>query len=127
MHMANNLPLEMKVAAISMLAEGSSVRSIERIIGVHRDTILRLMVRVGEACADDSDNTLRNLNCRRIEVDEIWGFVAKKNKNVNEEDNWSKIGDQYTFVALDSDSKLIPCYKIGKRTVETTQDFIDDL
>jgi IS1 family transposase len=53
--------------------------------------------------------------------------VAKKNKNVTEDDNWSKIGDQYTFVALDSDSQLIPCYKIGKRTVETTQEFIDDL
>jgi len=66
------------------------------------------MERVGKACASFSDHTLRNLDCRRIEIDEIWGFVAKKKKNVGEKDCWSKIGDQYTFVALDAESKLIP-------------------
>ena len=125
--MANNLKLEKKVAAISMLVEGLSVRSTERVTGVHRDTILRLMVRVGEACATFSNDTLHDLDCKRIEIDEIWGFVAKKNKNVTADDPWSKIGDQYTFVALDSDTKLIPSYKVGKRTAETTQAFIDDL
>jgi IS1 family transposase len=97
------------------------------VTGVHRDTIIRLTERIGKACASFSDHTLRNLDCGRIEVDEIWGFVAKKNKNVTAEDNWSKIGDQYTFVALDAENKLIPCYKIGKRTTETTQEFINDL
>jgi len=125
--MANILKLEKQVAAISMLAEGSSVRSTERVTGIHRDTIIRLMQRVGESCADFSDKTLRDLNCKRIEVDEIWGFVGKKNKNVTDEDNPLEVGDQYTFVALDAESKLIPCYKVGKRTAETTQDFIDDL
>jgi IS1 family transposase len=125
--MANILKLEKQVAAISMLAEGSSVRSTERVTGIHRDTIIRLMQRVGESCADFSDKTLRDLNCKRIEVDEIWGFVGKKNKNIDAGDNPSEVGDQYTFVALDAESKLIPSYLVGKRTAETTVAFIDDL
>jgi len=125
--MANILKLEKQVAAISMLAEGSSVRSTERVTGIHRDTIIRLMLRVGETCATFSDKTLRDLNCNRIEVDEIWGFVAKKNKNIEQSDNAREVGDQYTFVALDAESKLIPCYRVGKRTAETTARFIDDL
>ena|ERR1051326_2768408 len=85
--MANILKLEKQVAAISMLAEGSSVRSTERVTGIHRDTIIRLMLRVGETCAAFSDKTLRDLNCNRIEVDEIWGFVGKKNKHIDQDDN----------------------------------------
>jgi IS1 family transposase len=125
--MANVLKKDKQVAALSMLLEGSSVRSTERITGVHRDTILRLMVRVAGACADFSNRTMRDLNCNRLEVDEIWAFVAKKSKNVRESDDWSRIGDQYTFVALDPETKLIPSYKVGKRTAYTTMEFIDDL
>lgn len=125
--MANVLKRDKKVAVITQLLEGSSVRSAERITGVHRDTILRLMVRVAGAAAAFSDATLRGLDCSRIEVDEIWAFVAKKNKNVVESDDWREVGDQYTFVALDPESKLIPCYRVGKRNVQTTQAFIDDL
>lgn len=125
--MANVLRRDKQVVAISMLLEGSSVRSTERITGVHRDTILRLMVRVGEGCARFSRETLVDLNCRRIEVDEIWAFVAKKNKNVVESDEWAKVGDQYTFVAIDPETKLIPSYLVGKRTAYTAMQFIDDL
>ena len=74
--MANVLKKDKQTAVISLLLEGNSVRSTERLTGVHRDTILRLMVRVGTACADFSDHMLRNLECERIEVDEIWAFVA---------------------------------------------------
>jgi len=125
--MANVLKKDKQAAVISMLVEGTSVRSIERVTGVHRDTILRLMVRVANGCADYSNRTLRNLDCERIEVDEIWAYVAKKQKNVEATDVWSRVGDQYTFVALDPESKLIPCWRTGKRTAETTQDFIFDL
>src|SRR5207247_7708329 len=76
--MANVLKLEKQVAVIGMLVEGASVRSIERMTGVHRDTILRLMVRVAESAAAFSDATLRDLDCHRIECDEIWAYVAKK-------------------------------------------------
>jgi len=125
--MANVLKRDKQVAVISMLLEGSSVRSAERITGVHRDTILRLMVKVGEAAGRFSRETLVDLPCKRIEVDEIWAFVAKKNKNVVESDEWAKVGDQYTFVALDPETKLIPAYLVGKRTSYTTMQFIDDL
>lgn len=79
--MANNLTHEKKVAIISMLCEGASIRAIERIIGVHGDTIGRLALRVGIACKAITDEKLRGLNCQQIEVDEIWGFVGAKQRN----------------------------------------------
>ena len=91
--MANVLKAEKQVAVISALVEGASVRSVERMTGVHRDTILRLMVRVSQAATRFSDATLRGLNCQRIEVDEIWAYVAKKQRNVGPTDDRSRIGD----------------------------------
>jgi len=125
--MANTLKLDKQVAVISALVEGASVRSIERMTGVHRDTILRLMVRVANGCAAFSDQTLRNLDCDRIEMDEIWAYVAKKQRRVSDDDNRRLVGDQYTFVALDPDSKLIPSWLVGKRTADTTYAFVSDL
>src|SRR2546421_10175675 len=110
--MANNLESEKKVLAISMLAEGSSIRSIERITGIHRDTIMRLGVRVGEACAKIQDDKFRGLNCRQIECDEIWGFVGAKRKIAA---SVGAYGDVWTFIGLDSESKLIPSFIVGKR------------
>ena len=78
--MSNTLKTEMKVLAVSMLAEGSSIRAIERITGVHRDTIMRLGVRVGEGCAKIQDEKMRKVQSRNIQIDEIWGFVGKKKK-----------------------------------------------
>ena len=125
--MANVLKVEKQVAVISALVEGTSVRSIERMTGVHRDTILRLMVRVAEAAAAFSDATLKDLDCQRIECDEIWAYVAKKQRNVEWNDDRTRVGDQYTFVALDADSKLIPCWRVGKRGAQTAVDFMLDL
>src|SRR2546426_3149311 len=125
--MANVLKLEKQVAVVSGLVEGASVRSIERMTGVHRDTILRLMIRVADACATFSDATLRDLDCKRIECDEIWAYVAKKQRNVEADDDRSRVGDQYTFVALDADSKLIPTWRVGKRGAATAYDFMLDL
>jgi hypothetical protein len=81
--MANELKSETKVLAVSMLAEGNSIRSIERMTGVHRDTIMRLGVRVGEGCKRIMDEKLRNLNCGLIEVDEVWGFIGMKQKTAH--------------------------------------------
>src|SRR5262245_42086868 len=125
--MANGLKLEKQVAVIAALVEGASVRSIERMTGVHRDTILRLMVRAAKSAAAYSDRTLRDLECRRLELDEIWAYVAKQQRNVDLDDDWARVGDQYTFVALDPETKLIPCWLTGKRTAETTLDFVLDL
>src|SRR5580765_6968199 len=104
--MANVLNTDKQIAVISMLAEGSSIRSIERITGIHRDTIMRLGVRVGEGCAKLHDEKMRGLKCKLIEVDEIWGFIGKKKKNTKA---WETgVGDVWTFIALDGDTKLIP-------------------
>src|SRR5438128_7619545 len=103
--MSNILPSEKQVAVVSALAEGNSIRSIERITGIHRDTIMRLGVRVGQASAKIADEKMRDLKCKNIEVDEIWGFIGKKRKHATARDMVTGIGDVWTFIALDSDTK----------------------
>ena len=110
-----------------MLAEGSSIRSIERITQVHRDTIMRLGVRVGEACAKIHNEKMKGLDSRHIEIDEIWGFIGKKRKNTKAWDFQQGLGDAWTFIALDSDTKLIPSFLVGQRTVIYAKTFLDDL
>src|SRR5271169_5328998 len=122
--MANELKTETKVLAVSMLAEGNSIRSIERITGVHRDTVMRLGVRVGTACAKIQDEKMRRLNCAQIEVDEIWGFIGAKRKNA---DRAGAYGDVWTFIALDPTTKLIPAFIVGKRDRYHTMAFMEDL
>src|SRR5258707_11068486 len=80
MDMANVLSTDKQTAVISALAEGSSIRSIERITGVHRDTIMRLGVRVGEGCARLLDRKMQNLPCKHLQFDELWGFIGKKQR-----------------------------------------------
>ena len=81
--MANELKTEKKTQAVSLLCEGVSIRAIERITGIHRDTVMRLGVRVGTACAKIADEKMRGLKCKNVEIDEIWGFVGAKNKNAS--------------------------------------------
>jgi IS1 family transposase len=123
----NILKTEKQEMVIKELVEGSSIRSIERMTGVHRDTIMRLMVGVGSTCEKIMDTTMRNLPCKDIEVDELWSFVGKKQRHVGLDDDPSRVGDFYTFVALDPETKLIPAYKVGKRDLPTAQAFISDL
>jgi IS1 family transposase len=123
----NKLGLDKQTAIISALVEGNSIRSVERMSGVHRDTVMRLGVRVGNACEKIMDEKMHNLACKHIQVDEIWAYVGKKQRWVKEEDDPSKVGDFYTWVAIDSDTKLIPSFKVGKRDAETAHAFIDDL
>jgi IS1 family transposase len=123
----NILKTDKQEMAIAALVEGSSIRSVERMIGIHRDTIMRLMVRVGQNCEKILDATMNNLTCKNIQVDEIWGYVGKKQRHLTEDDNSSEMGDQWVFVALDADSKLIPSYIVGKRSADNAQAFIKDL
>jgi IS1 family transposase len=123
--MANILPFEKKVLAISMLAEGSSIRSIERVTGIHRDTIMRLGMRIGKACEVIHDEKMRDLKCKLIECDEIWGFIGKKKKHVVAAD--SGMGDVWTFIGIDVESKLIPSYLVGKRDAYHANSFMADL
>src|SRR5581483_7945795 len=108
------------------LTEGNSIRSIERMTGIHRDTIMRLLVSTGNRCAQIMDETMWNLPCKRVQCDEIWTFVGKKARNKRDDDP-EEVGDQWVFVALDADSKLIPSFVVGKRTMETTTAFLHDL
>ncbi len=112
--------------AIKCLLEGCSIRSTERLTGIHRDTILNLLVLAGEKCAKVLDITMRNIKSDFIQSDEIWCFVQKKQKRCRKEDP-IEFGDAWVFVAIDPVTKLIPCYTVGKRSAGTTKAFIDDL
>jgi IS1 family transposase len=124
--MANILAKDKQIAVVSALAEGSSIRSIERMTGVHRDTIMRLGVKVGEGCATVLDKKIRNLSCSNLQVDEIWGFIGKKERHLREEDN-PELGDVWTFCAIDADTKLVPSFKVGKRTATIANAFVSDV
>jgi IS1 family transposase len=120
------VPEDKALLAIQLLLEGSSVRTTERVTQLHRDTILRLLEVAGERCAKVMDEKMRNLRCQRIQGDELWCFVGKKQRNVKVED-LPELGDAWVFVALDADSKLIPAYTVGKRNRETTYKFLNTL
>lgn len=120
------VPEDKALLAIQLLIEGTSVRSAERITGLHRDTIIRLLVLAGERCIQFMDAAMRDLRCVRIQSDEIWTFVGKKQRNVRDEDSEEK-GDAWVFVAIDPDTKLIPAFMVGKRDRRTTNLFLLDL
>jgi len=122
----NILPAEKQTAIIAALTEGCSIRATERLTGVHRDTIMRLAVKIGEGCAMLHHGMMRDLQVGRIELDEIWSYVGKKQRKVTPEDD-DMCGDQYTFIALAGAAKAIITYRTGKRNGENTQKFCDDL
>ena len=111
--------------ALSMMLEGMSIRAISRITGLHKNTILSLMFTAAENCTHVM-NTIRNLRPNYLQADEVWCYVGKKAKHVRKSDS-SEIGDQWVFVALDAETKLVPCFEIGKRTKETTLCFLSNL
>lgn len=125
--MGNILPREKQIAAIHALCEGTSIRAIERMTGVHRDTVMRLGVRVGEACARLHDETMRDLPCTHIQADEIWGFVGKKQRNATAEEQAAGFGDVWTFVGFDPATKLAASFVVGKRDYLHTQRFVADM
>lgn len=123
----NILRREKQEAAIAALVEGTSIRSVERMTGIHRDTIMRLGYRVGQGCANLMDFHMRHLKCQAMELDEIWCYVGKKQRRLQVTDNREELGDQWVFVALDADTKLIPSFLTGKRTAANAQAFLADL
>ncbi len=124
--MPNILKKDKQIAIISGLAEGMSMRALSRVTGVHQDTICRLAVRVGQGCARLLDERLRNLECHYLEFDEIWGFIGKKEKHRRETDD-PKLGDVWTFCAIDAETKLVPSFKVGKRDHFTANAFVSDV
>ena len=126
--MAYVLTREESLSVLHLLVEGNSLRSIQRLTGVHRDTVARLMVRVGARLRDVMDRRFRNLELDHLQCDEIWTFVRKKQGQLTPEERADPaLGDQYLYIALDETTKLVPSFAIGKRTVATTELFMDDL
>lgn len=125
---ANVLSHEEQLSVLHLLVEGTSLRSVTRLTGVHRGTVARLMVRAGTRLRGLMDRRLRNLTLSHLQCDEIWTFVLKKQGRLQEAEACDeKIGDQYLFVALDHRTKLIPSFALGKRTSAVAQRFLDDL
>jgi hypothetical protein len=93
----------------------------------HRDTITRLMVQVGDGCSRLLDERLRNLERRRVQVDEIWCYVQKKQRHLTADDDPRRVGDMWTIVAIDAETKLVPSHRVGKRDRVIAHAFIGDL
>jgi len=124
----NKLSLAKRVAVISALVEGCSVRSTVRLTGVSKGAILRLLESVGRACAAYQYATIRNIAAKRIQIDEIWSFVGCKQKNVTAETEAAgKIGDGGTFVAIDAQTKLVLSWLVGLRDAGCATDFLQDV
>jgi IS1 family transposase len=122
----NTLSAEKRTQAIACLVEGNSIRSTERLVNTHRDTIMRLGVQVGDGCRRLLDGMLRDLNVNVIELDEQWAFIQKKAKRVQPGDP-KEYGDCYLFLALDATSKTVLTYVVGKRSTENTRAIVADL
>jgi IS1 family transposase len=108
------------------LLEGCSIRSTERLTGINRNTIMSLLIMAGERSARLLDSKMRDLNSRHLQVDEIWTFVGKKRRVIREGDS-PEMGDQWIYVAIDAETKLIPSFRIGKRVRPETWAFLTDL
>ncbi len=124
----NKLPVERRAQISGMLVEGNSLRAASRLADVSINTVTKLLVDVGAACEQYQDKALRNLKCKRIQCDEIWSFVYAKAKSLPEEMKVAVgVGDVWTWVAIDADSKLVPSWAVGRRDGFTAQAFIRDL
>ena len=123
----NRLSATERIQVVKCLVEGNSIRATVRMTGIAKNTVAKLLVDLGHACAAYQDESLRNLPCRRVQCDEIWSFVGAKQKNVTMEQMDGGWGDVWTWTAIDADTKLVPCWMVGQRGLETATDFIGDL
>jgi IS1 family transposase len=124
----NKLPLETRAQILTLLCEGSSMRSITRITGVSIKTVTKLLIDAGRACAEFHDEAVRNVKAQRVQCDEIWSFCyAKANHVLSARATTQRAGDAWTWTALDPDSKLIISWLVGPRVKEAARAFLYDL
>jgi IS1 family transposase len=124
----NRLTPERRAAVIRCLVEGNSIRATVRMTGAAKNTVAKLLVELGYACSEYQDRMLRELNCQRVQCDEIWSFVGCKEKNVPEEKRGTgECGDAWTWTAIDADTKLIITWRVGTRDTDTACDFMQDV
>jgi IS1 family transposase len=115
----NKLSLSDRAKILRILVEGTSLLSAARIAHVSRNTVYKLLCDVGTACLDFQDLELKNLPCRRIQCEEIWSFVYSNGKD--------EAGEAWTWTAIDTETKLVPCWHVGNRSLENAEIFIKDL
>jgi IS1 family transposase len=124
----NKLPVEKRVQILSMLVEGSSMRSISRVTNVSVNTVNKLLIDAGTVCAEYHDKTVRNLPCKKVQCDEIWSFIYAKQKNVERAKAAPEgSGDVWTWTAIDADTKLIAGWMVGPRDAEAAREFMTDV
>ena len=124
----NKLSLEDRARILHLLCEGMSIRAITRLTGASKNTVAKLLIDAGKACAAYHDANVRNVKAARVQVDEIWSFTYAKQKNVaSAKDAPEGAGDTWTWTALDADSKMIVSYLVGGRDAEYAMWFMDDL
>ena len=124
--MSNVLPRSKQVAVVAALTEGCSLRSTARMTGVDRETVGTIVAKVGMGCLALLDETMVDLPCMRLELDELWAFVGKKQKHLKASDPAS-LGDTWTWLAIDAETKLVPAFRVGKRTDADARLFVGDL
>src|SRR5271157_4859840 len=112
----NILAIDKRAQILNCLVEGCSMRSTARLTGAAKKTVERMLVSAGVACVKYQDAIMRNLNCKLLQVDEVWSFTCAKQKNVPEPlQDWAEVGDTWTWIAIDAKTKLVPCWHVGKR------------
>jgi IS1 family transposase len=124
----NKLDTKTRAMILNMMVEGNSMRSISRVVGVSINTVTKLLIEAGEACAAYHDETVRNVKAQQVQCDEIWSFCYAKDKNVTTSKAAPEgAGDVWTWTAIDRDSKMILSYEIGDRSARTAREFMFDL
>lgn len=123
----NRLDSAKRAQVVSCLVEGNSIRATVRMTGVAKNTVVKLLCDLGHACSDYQDKAFVNLKCKRVQCDEIWSFVGAKEKNCSVEMKAKGAGDAWTWTAICADSKLIPCWFVGRRDAGCAYHFMHDL
>ncbi len=124
----NKLSREARAQILSLMVKGMSMRAISRTTGASKNTIVKLLEDAGEAFSEYQDRIMRNLTCKRVQVDEIWASVYAKAKNVaGAKAAPEGAGDAWTWMAIDADAKLIPSFYVGSRDADAAHHFIGDL
>lgn len=124
----NKLTAKDRAHVIHLLCEGMSIRAITRVTGISKTTVSKLVADAGQAAAWYQDRVFQNLSSKRLQIDEIWGFIAAKQKNVKAMKRpQADAGDAWLWLATDADTKLVPCWHVGTRDGDAAMEFIDDL
>jgi len=120
----NKLTTDKRKQIVAALVEGCSIRSTVRMTGASKNTIAKLLVELGAACSAYMDKAMRNLPCKNIQVDEIWCFIGAKQRNVKVREDMPVMGDIWTWVAIDADTKLVPMFLVGDRSRHSATEFM---